>query len=179
MRKVISQKFFQRSAFQVAKELLGKYLVRKKGKKEQAMLITEVEVYDGFKDQASHAFRGKTERTSIMFGKGGYFYVYLIYGMYEMLNIVTGKEGYPSAILIRGGMIENKVLHGPGVLTKALHINRALNGKKAEKKSGLWIEDRGIVIKKSKIKRTPRIGVLYAGPIWSKKLHRFVYHHEN
>jgi DNA-3-methyladenine glycosylase len=132
-------------------------------------MITEVEAYDGSEDRASHASRGMTERNRIMFAEGGYFYVYLCYGMYEMLNFVTGSVGYPAAILVRG--IEDA--DGPGKLTKKLNIGRDFNGQKIEKASGLWVEDRGVVINSRQIKRLPRIGVDYAGDIWKNKLYRF------
>ena len=170
MKKVLGQEFFNRSAFSVAKELLGKYLVRKLNGREIALKITEVEAYDGLKDKASHAYKGKTKRNEIMFGEAGYWYVYLCYGVYDMLNIVVGKKHYPAAVLIRGAGDFN----GPGKLTKYLKINRKLNKAKADKSSGLWIEDRGEKVSKSKIFATPRIGVSYAGPIWSKKPYRFI-----
>ncbi|MEK7149774.1 MAG: DNA-3-methyladenine glycosylase, partial [Patescibacteria group bacterium] len=99
MHKVISQKFFNRPSTAVAKELLGKFLVRKIGNKKIAIIITEVEAYDGFNDKASHASRGKTERNKIMFEEGGCFYIYFTYGMHYMLNIVTGPKHSPAAIL--------------------------------------------------------------------------------
>ena len=89
--------------------------------------------------------------------------------MYQMLNIVTGPKNYPAAILIRG--LEG--VNGPGKLTKRLKINKVLNNKKAVPKNGLWIEDRGVKIKKKDIKKSARIGVGYAGPVWSKKKLRF------
>jgi DNA-3-methyladenine glycosylase len=91
--------------------------------------------------------------------------------MYFMLNIVTGKEGHPGAILIRGV----KGMQGPGRLTKIMGIGRDLNMMPAIPPSGLWFEDRGEKVAKKMILKTPRIGVSYAGPIWSKKLWRFVY----
>ncbi len=105
-----------------------------------------------------------------MFGHPGYFYVYLCYGMHWMLNIVTAQKNYPAAILIRG----LKEVKGPGKLTKFLQIDLRFNGKKSNPKSGLWFEDRGIKIKKESIQKTPRIGVNYAGPVWSQKLYRFL-----
>lgn len=153
----------------MAQNLIGKYLVRRQGDRETALMITEVEAYDGSEDRASHASRGMTERNRIMFAEGGYFYVYLCYGMYEMLNFVTGSVGYPAAILVRG--IEDA--DGPGKLTKKLNIDRSFNGQKIEKASGLWVEDRGVVIKPRQIKRLPRVGVDYAGDIWKNKLYRF------
>ncbi len=168
--KVLDKSFFKKDAFFVAENLLGKYLVRRYRKKEIALKINEVEIYDGFEDKASHASKGKTKRNAPMFNEGGVFYVYLIYGMYDMLNVVCGKKGHPSAILIRGA----GKLNGPGKLTKFLKINRSFNGKKIKKKTKLWIEDRGEVVSKKDIKKTPRIGIGYAGEIWSKKLLRYV-----
>ena len=170
MRKVLSKKFFERPAPEVAEDMIGKYLVCKNSGKEEAFLITEVEAYEGPQDKASHASKGRTKRTEVMFGPAGVFYVYLVYGMYEMLNIVTGPKDHPAAVLIRG--IEG--ISGPGRLTKRLKIKRSLSGKKAIQESGLWIEDRGVKIYKNDIKKTPRIGVDYAGPVWSRKHYRFV-----
>ena len=170
MKTVIKKNFFERPALIVARDLLGKYLVRKEGKNITAVQITEVEAYDGPHDMASHAYRGKTARNEIMFGKAGYFYIYLVYGMHWMLNVVTGESGYPAAILIRG----IHKINGPARLTKFLHINKSHNGKAAKKKNGLWFEDRGEIINGKRIIKTSRIGVNYAGPIWSKKLYRFV-----
>jgi DNA-3-methyladenine glycosylase len=170
MKKILTKKFFERPVLVVAEDILGKYLVRNIGGKDVAFMITEVEAYDGYKDKACHASRGRTERTETMFGSAGVFYIYLVYGMYEMLNIVTGPKDYPAAVLIRG--VEG--VNGPGRLTKRLKIKRKLNGEKAIRKSGLWIEDRGEEIPKKRIKKTPRIGVNYAGPVWSRKHYRFV-----
>ena len=169
MRKVLGPKFFERSALKVAPELLGKFLVKRGRGKEIAMMITEVEAYLGLEDKASHASKGKTKRNEIMFGPGGHWYLYLIYGVYWMLNIVTGKTENPSGILIRG--LEN--IEGPGRLTKQLKINKSFNHKPANKNTDLWIEDRGVQIKKAEIKKGPRIGIDYAGPVWSKKHYRF------
>ncbi len=170
MGKILGQRFFNRDALVAARDLLGKYLVRKFNNKKISLKITEVEAYGGFEDKASHARKGKTKRNEIMFGEAGYWYVYLCYGVYDMLNIVVGKKHYPAAVLIRGAGDFN----GPGKLTKYLKINRKLNKAKADKSSGLWIEDRGEKVSKSKIFATPRIGVSYAGPIWSKKPYRFI-----
>ena len=131
--------------------------------------IHEVEAYDGEKDLACHASRGKTERTAVMYASGGVWYVYLVYGMYSMLNIVTGVFGYPSAVLIRGA----GEVSGPGRLTKTLSIDRRLNDKRATKQTGLWIEDDEFAVPRGAIIRTPRIGVDYAGA-WAKKPYRFL-----
>ena len=170
MKKILTKKFFERSALEVAESLLGKYLVREVEGKEIAFKINEVEAYDGFEDKASHAHKGKTERNKVMFGEAGNWYVYLVYGMHNMLNIVTGGKDYPAAILIRGG----EGISGPGRLTKFLKINKKFNGKTASLKTGLWLEDREEIVNKKKIKRTSRVGVDYAGPIWSKKNYRFI-----
>lgn len=170
MRKVLPEKFFERPAPAVAPDLIGKFLVRRIGTKEEAFMVVEAEAYEGLEDKASHASKGRTKRTEVMFGPAGMWYVYLVYGMHEMLNVVTGSEDYPAAVLIRG--VEG--VWGPGRLTKRLHITRALNGKRSVRATGLWIEDRGVVVPKKRIKRTPRIGVDYAGPVWSRKRYRFI-----
>ncbi len=167
MRKVISSKFFNRKTTVVTKDLLGKYLVRQVGKKVFREKITEVEAYVGPNDLASHSSKGRTLRTEIMYQKGGTLYVYFIYGMHFMLNVVTEEKDYPAAILIRA----TEHFKGPGVLTRELGINKNLNGKVAHKKSGLWFEDHSE--KNIKIKSSARIGVDYAGPLWSKKKYRF------
>jgi len=165
---ILNQPFFNRPVLKVAKNLIGKYLVRRYRGKAQAYMITEVEAYDGEKDKACHASRGKTERNKIMFGEAGHFYVYFVYGMHWMLNIVTGERNYPAAILIRG--VEG--INGPGRICKQLHINKIINGKVASQVTGLWFEDRGIKISSREIKRTPRIGVAYAKE-WADKPYRF------
>jgi DNA-3-methyladenine glycosylase len=131
--------------------------------------ITETEAYEGPGDLASHASHGRTPRTAAMFGPPGRLYVYLIYGMYDMLNIVTGPDGHPGAVLIRGV----RGISGPGRLTRALAIGKDMSTKKLGRAAGLWIED-SEKIPSRKILRTPRIGVNYAGPVWSQKRYRFV-----
>lgn len=168
MRKILKKDFFNRDTKIVARELIGKYLVRKINGKEIAAMIMETEAYDGFEDKASHAHKGMTPRTQIMFGHPGHFYVYLCYGMYYMLNISTREHGYPAAVLIRGIIGHD----GPGKLTRFLKIDKKLNAKATEKSSGLWVENRGE--KPQKIKTAPRIGINYAGPVWTVKKWRFV-----
>ena len=119
----------------VAKDLLGKYLVRKIGNKTIRQKITEVEAYVGEKDLACHSSRGKTARNEIMFREAGTIYVYFTYGMHWMLNIVTEEVDCPTAVLIRG--TEN--VTGPARLTKFFKIDKDLNGQKLGKKSGLCI----------------------------------------
>ncbi len=159
MKKTLGPDFFDRPTLTVARELLGKFLVRKVGNKTIALMITETEAYDGFKDKASHAHRGQTPRNTPMFGGPGVIYVYFTYGMHWMFNIVCGKKEYPAAVLIRGA----GEIVGPARLTKALGIDKSLTALPLSKKAGLWVEDRGVVIKPRQITRTPRIGINYAG----------------
>ena len=170
MRRVLRKSFFDRPTLIVAEELIGKFLVRERDGVRSAHMLTEVEAYDGPKDRASHAFRGRTPRNSVMFGPAGALYVHFTYGMHHMLNVTTGPEDYPAAVLIRG--VESIV--GPGRLTKALGITRELDRLPATKASGLWFEDRGVVLAPRAIQRTGRIGIAYAGPLWSKRRYRFV-----
>jgi DNA-3-methyladenine glycosylase len=173
MQKILHRRFFEGKAPKVAQGLLGKYLVRKIGKKKIIGMITEVEAYDGFRDMASHASRGKTKRNGVMFGSGGYWYVYFTYGMHWMLNIVTGKKEYPAAVLIRAILIDGvsyKKTNGPAKLTKFLKIDKKLNAKPTARQSNLWIEDHSEAPKK--IYSGKRIGVDYAG-IWKDTLWRF------
>jgi DNA-3-methyladenine glycosylase len=156
----------------LARWLLGKHLVRRlpRGRVE-ARLITEVEAYDGERDLACHARAGRTRRTEVLYAPGGVWYVYLCYGTHEMLNLVVGPRGWPAAVLIRG--IEHA--SGPGRVTKALRIDRRLNATPAARATGLWLEDRGVRVPRRHVRATPRIGVDYAGPIWSRKLWRFTF----
>lgn len=169
MTFILPHAFFDRPALTVARSLLGKHLVRRRNGAVIAGMITEVEAYTGPKDKACHAHRGKTNRNAVMFGPAGRWYVYFVYGMHWMLNIVTGEEGSPAAVLIRGAGAWN----GPGKLTKACGINGVLNGKMANKESGLWIEDRGVKIPATATRRTARIGVAHAED-WALKPYRFV-----
>lgn len=150
--------FFAKDTLWVARNLLGKYLCRKlpSGKVVSAM-ITETEAYRGFKDKASHAHKGRTKRTEVMFGEPATIYVYLIYGIYHCLNIVTEKNNYPAAVLIRGVQGVN----GPGRVCRHFKIDRGLNGKKLGNE--LWIEDRPDNISGFKIHASRRVGVEYAG----------------
>jgi len=168
MSKRLPRKFYTQPTLKVAKQMLGKYIIRKIGRKKLVGRIVETEAYIGPEDKASHASRGLTERNKVMFGEAGHWYVYFTYGMHWMLNIVTGPKGYPAAVLIRGV----RDVNGPARVTKKLKINGSFNGKVAVKKSGLWIEDRGVRVKK--FKRTARVGIDFAGPYWAKRKYRFV-----
>src|SRR3989338_1722047 len=166
--KILPASFFDPPTLPVAQKLLGKFLVRRIGKKEFSAMIIEVEAYVGPDDKASHASRGKTDRTKVMFGKPGQWYVYMVYGMYYCLNIVTEKEHYPAAILIRS--VEG--VSGPGRVCRHFKIDKQLNAKPVNKKTCLWIENRGVKIKPRRIRRGNRIGVDYAGK-WKHKPWRF------
>ncbi len=170
MRKILEKSFFSNSAPYVGESLLGMYLVSNLEGVEIASRITETEAYEGVDDLASHASKGKTPRTAVMFGEPGVLYVYLIYGVHFMLNVVTGKKDYPSAVLIRS----TDLVRGPGRLTQKYSITKSLNLCAATQHNNLWFEDRGYIVPKEKIQRTPRIGVAYAGEEWAKKPWRFI-----
>ena len=168
-RRVLEIDFFARPALVVARELMGKYLVRRIGSQETAAIITETEAYVGAHDLACHASMGRTPRNEVLFGPPGCWYLYLIYGIHWMLNAVTNEEGHPAAVLLRGAGQWN----GPGKLTKAMSIDKTRNATPIARRSGLWIEDRGHLVRRNEILRTPRIGVDYAGH-WAEKPYRFV-----
>lgn len=162
---LLKRNFYNRNTIQVAKDLLGCFLARKyRGKVIRAM-ITETEAYRGEKDLACHASRGRTSRTEIMYGQPGHTYIYLIYGMYYMLNIVTEKKDFPAAVLIRSaeivGAVHEPPLHGPGKLTRYLNINKSFNGWDLTKGEKLWLE-RPRKKSRFKITKSPRVGVDYA-----------------
>lgn len=177
--KILPRSFYTRSTLTVARQLLGKILCRRIGKKILRGRIIEVEAYVGPDDKASHASRGMTKRNAPMFGAPGYAYVYLIYGMYWCLNVVTERHGYPAAVLIRAVAGEKKGVtktDGPGKLCRAFAITGAQNGIDITKrKNGMWVEDNPRSpprIRREGIIRAPRIGVDYAGA-WKNKKWRF------
>jgi DNA-3-methyladenine glycosylase len=172
----LDRSFYDRSTLKVAFDLIGKVLVRRLNGRNLAGKIVETEAYIGPSDLASHASRGKTPRTSVMFGPPGVSYVYMIYGVYFCLNAVTEAEGHPAAVLIRAlEPLENirtmrtlrdnpphdtNIASGPGKLCMALSIDKKLNA--VDLAAGkLWIEDRSLEV--GEIDASPRIGVDYAG----------------
>lgn len=165
----LATSFFARPALVVARELIGKFLVRRIDGREIAAAITETEAYIGPHDLAAHGSKGRTPRTEVMFGPPGHWYVYFIYGIHWMLNAVTDDEGHPAAVLVRGA----GEWDGPAKLTKALAIDKSFNALSIAPESSLWIENRGLKIPRSRIRRTARIGVDYAGA-WAAKPYRFV-----
>lgn len=169
MPSVLTSSFFGQDALVVAKDLIGKFIVRKNEGCLASAMITETEAYIGPNDRACHAFRGHTKRNDPLYGPPGIWYVYFCYGMHWMLNVVTREEGFPSGVLIRG--VEGVV--GPGRVTRFLGVTGKLSSKPVSISSGMWIEDRGVNFSDKEIKRCPRIGVDYAG-IWAKKPYRFL-----
>lgn len=169
MRRILGPRFFDRPTLAVARSLLGKFLVAGRGGRSAVFMITDVEAYDGPSDRASHARRGETPRNRPMFGPAGVWYVYFVYGMHWMLNIVAGRPGYPAAVLIRG--VEG--IDGPARVAKALGADGRMSGRPAVRASGLWIEDRGARPPRWLVRRLPRVGVGYAGETWAAKPYRF------
>jgi DNA-3-methyladenine glycosylase len=156
----LGQDFFSRDVLVVAPDLLGKVLVRRfENGKLFTSQITEVEAYRGEEDKACHASKGRTSRTEIMYHPGGSVYVYLIYGMYWMLNFVTGDRNEPQAVLIRG----LNDITGPGRITRMLEIGSDFYGENLAGSERLWIEDAG---KQVGVQAGPRIGIDYAGEPW-------------
>lgn len=171
--KKLARDFFNRDTQLVAKELLGKFLVVNHNGREQIGKIVEVEAYLGAHDLAAHSCKGMTERTKIMFGPPGYAYVYLIYGMYHCLNVVTEKKGQGSAILLRAiEPIQNIAARtqGPGLLCKALQIDKQHNGHDLTSEPFYIAE--GPDTQPFTIVKKPRIGVDYAKH-WARRLLRF------
>jgi DNA-3-methyladenine glycosylase len=171
---VLDSTFFDRPAEKVAHDLIGCRLNWARGDKLESRIITETEAYVGPDDLASHAARGRTRRNEAMFGPPGTFYVYFVYGMHWMLNVVTGPVDYPAAVLIRS--VEG--LTGPGRLTKALAITGKLNRQVASKETGFWFSEAPILSNR-RVSCSPRIGVNYAGPTWSAKPYRFTLEQTN
>jgi len=174
--QLLDRSFYERPTLDVARDLLGRVLVRRLNARRLAGKIVETEAYVGPHDLACHASKGHTPRTSIMFGPGGFAYVYMIYGFHFCLNAVPESEGYPAAVLIRAvEPLENvecmrslrkhperdsNIASGPGKLCMAMSIDKKLNG---EDLTGtvLWIEDYGLDA--GPIETSPRVGVDYAG----------------
>lgn len=175
---ILKKEFYNRSALDVARDILGCTLARRDNGIVTKAIIVETEAYEGFDDKASHASRGQTPRNTIMFGGPGIFYVYFTYGMHYMLNIAAGPAGYPAAVLIRAVELSGQrrkkgsvplSTNGPAKLTKTLKIDKSFNGLPAYiRKSGLWVET-GETVPAKAIKRAKRIGVGYAGEYKDKQ----------
>lgn len=181
----IPRSFYQQPTLEVARQLLGKLLVRDHPQGSTIGRIVETEAYIGPRDLACHASKGRTRRTEVMFGPAGHAYVYFIYGFYNMLNLVTEVVDYPAAVLIRavepvsgielmktrrGSQVLRDLASGPGKLCQAFAIDRSLNGADLCADT-LYLLDGGEPL--PKFSARPRIGVDYAGK-WKSKPFRFL-----
>ena len=165
--RILPLSFFEASATELAPALLGKILCRQTSAGVIRRRITDTECYFGREDTACHAHKGRTERTDVMYREGGRAYVYLCYGIHSLLNLVTGPEGHPEAVLIRG--VEG--ISGPGRVTKQMQIDRSLNRVLLVPESGLWLEDDGYV---PSYVTDCRVGIDYAAKEDRERLWRFL-----
>jgi DNA-3-methyladenine glycosylase len=171
--KKLPRSFFRRPATELAKELIGKILVRQLHGKEFRARVVETEAYLGPHDLASHASKGRTQRTEVLFGPAGRAYVYLIYGIYDMLNVVAGAAGEAQGVLIRAAEPLdgwNADLSGPGRLTRALQVTRSENGLDLTGADLFFRDDPGY---QPRILTAKRIGIDYAGE-WKHARLRFL-----
>lgn len=183
-RGILPRSFYNRPTLTVARELIGARLVRMDRGRKLVGLITETEAYISEKDLACHAKAGLTPRTAVMYGKPGHAYVYFTYGNHWMLNVVTEREGFPAAVLIRaiqpiegaGIMMKRRAgrdTFGPGKLTQAMRIGRRENqADLTESTSNLWIEA-GIKVPNSLVTKSPRVGLNNTPEPWLSKPWRF------
>lgn len=168
MSKRLGRDFYKRDVLEVAPLLLGKHLVRVWPDGSQTRyLITETEAYRGGEDKACHASKGRTARTEVMFGEGGHIYMYLIYGMYWMMNVVTASEGVPQAVLFRG----LREASGPGRMTRLIQVDKGYYGEDLVHSERIWIEESGVQVQYS---TGPRVGIDYAGDPWKNKAWRYL-----
>ena len=168
MSERLQRDFYSRDVLEVAPQLLGQHLVRIGPEGNlSSYVITETEAYRGGEDLACHASKGKTPRTEVMFGEGGHLYMYLIYGMYWMMNVVCGDKGVPQAVLFRG----LREVSGPGRLTSLLDMDRSFYGEDLVSSERIWIEESG---SSPAYSSGPRVGIDYAGLPWKNKPWRFL-----
>jgi len=168
--KKLGRRFYQQPADVLARELIGKILVHRVGDLTLRARIVEAEAYMGPHDMASHSSKGRTQRTEVMFGRAGHAYVYFIYGMYEMFNIVAGKTGHAHVVLIRAGEPLDSWkadLSGPGKLARAMEIRRSDYGRDLTGDE-LFLQDDGYI--PARIVAGPRVNIDYAGDWVSKPL---------
>jgi len=168
MARRFDRTFYSRDVLEVAPLLIGQHLIRiaSDGTKT-AYVITETEAYRGGDDLACHASKGKTPRNEVMFGEGGHLYMYLIYGMYWMMNVVTAPRGVPQAVLLRGV----REASGPGRLTRLVGVDRNFNGEDLVVSERIWIEESG---SPSAYTASPRVGIDYAGEPWRSMPWRYL-----
>lgn len=164
--KLLDEHYFSAGAERLAPDLVGKLLCRSVNGRVERRRILETECYCGEEDTACHAHKGKTPRTEIMYRAGGRAYVYLCYGIHHLLNLTTGVDGHPEAVLIRG--VEGAM--GPGRVTRLLEIDRGLNTCLLLPEDGLWVEDDGT---RMEIEALPRVGIDYADRVDRERLWRW------
>lgn len=168
MSKRLDRDFYSRDVLEVAPQLLGQHLVKVGADGSlSSYVISETEAYRGAEDMACHASKGRTPRTEVMYGEGGYLYMYLIYGMYWMMNVVTGTEDVPQAVLFRG-LLETS---GPGRLARLLGLDRSFYGEDLVSSDRIWIESTG---SSPDYSTGPRVGIDYAGQPWKDMPWRFL-----
>lgn len=163
----LNRAFFMDDAVTVAKLLPGMDIVIASGEKSGRHMITETEAYLGADDRACHASKGRTARTEPMYLVGGHLYLYFVYGMHWMMNVVTGPADNPQAVLIRGVT----ALSGPGRVTRGLGVDGSFNREDLAASQRIWIEDGGI---QPELTTGPRVGINYAGEPWVSKPWRFM-----
>ncbi len=167
----VARDFFLADAVRVARLLPGMDIVMAKGREQVRYMITETEAYLGETDLACHASKGRSQRTEPLYLEGGHLYLYLIYGMYWMLNIVTAPAGEPQAVLIRGVT----GFSGPGRLTRGLAIENSFNREDVVTSGKIWIEESGY---HPELITGPRVGIDYAGEPWVSMPWRFIVKNE-
>lgn len=182
---ILPRDFYNHPTLTVARELIGARLARIQDGVRLTGLITETEAYIGERDLACHAKAGRTPRTAVMYGPPGHAYIYFTYGHHWMLNVVTERENFPAAVLIRAIQLEEgaKIMSarrggrdtfGPGKLTQAMGITKSENGLDlTAAASGLWIEA-GISIPNSLVTKSPRVGLNTVPEPWLSKPWRFL-----
>ncbi len=168
MAKRIDRAFYSRDVLEVAPQLIGQHLIRiAPDGTLSRYIITETEAYRGGDDLACHASKGMTPRTQVMFGEAGHLYMYLIYGMYWMMNVVTSQKGIPQAVLFRGV----REASGPGRLTRLVGVDREFSGEDLVVSERIWIEESGLP---SAYSTGPRVGIDYAGEPWKSMPWRYL-----
>lgn len=190
----LPETFYARDTVEVARDLIGKMLVRREGKNRISGVIIETEAYRGEEDLACHCRAGRTPRTEIMYGPAGRAYVYLIYGMYWLLNIVTEGDGNPGAVLIRAieplegletiaerrtGQIRKNWTNGPGKLSRALNITGDLNGSNVSTAAGPLYIAQGKAISPETIQSGPRVGLESVPEPWRSIAWRFMVNYQH
>lgn len=163
----LNEQFYFGDAVTLAQKLPGMDIVIQSPAGQSRYMISETEAYLGIEDKACHASKGRTGRNEIMYSHGGHLYVYFVYGMHWMMNIVTGERDDPQAVLIRGAV----PFTGPARVTKGLGINGSYNGENLAISERIWVEDMN---RKTVLVSGPRIGINYAGEPWTSKPWRYI-----